>query len=332
MKWVYKAAFGLLVAVTAAAAAGSLYFYSRVNDNTDKENAYELRNYPDYYFSLILNTEDDIYWKDFKEGATDAMKRYNVAIEYNEVPEPESTAKTVEYIHIANESKMDGIIVAGDISDDFNAAISQATDSGINVISCKYDIPENDRVTFVGTNNYEFGGDAYKLIAQLSKDGETVDLAIILSEDYGTNGALNPSTQNIMTGMSKEPINIVSTLYGTSELLGAEDQIRTTLTEHPDIDVILCTNAKDTISAVNVIRERNLVGKVFIVGTGMTEQIIDYIKKGVIFGVIDRRGYDAGYKSVKALYESMGKTFPTTFMDSNTSTYTAENISDYVKP
>ncbi len=332
MKWVYKTAFGLLVAVTAAAAAGSLYFYSRVNDNTDRDNAYELRNHPDYYFSLILNTEDDIYWKDFKQGATDAAKRYNVAIEYNEVPEPESTVKAVEYIHIANQSKMDGIIVAGDISEEFIQAISQATESGINVVSCKYDIPENDRAVFVGTNNYKFGIDAAKLIAQLSKDREMVDLAIVLSEDYGKNGALNPSTQNIMTGMGKQPINIVSTLHGTSELLGAEDQIRTTLTEHPDIDVILCTNAKDTISAVNVIRERNLVGKVSIVGTGMTEQIIDYIKKGVIFGVIDRRGYEVGYQSVKLLFESMGRTFSNTFVDIKINSYTAENISEYLKP
>ena len=227
---------------------------------------------------------------------------------------------------------MDGIIVAGDISDEFIEAISQATESGINVISCKYDILENDRAAFVGTNNYKFGVDAAKLIAQLSKDGEMVDLAIVLSEDYGKNGALNPSTQNIMTGMGKQPINIVSTLHGTSELLGAEDQIRTTLTEHPDIDVILCTNAKDTISAVNVIRERNLVGKVSIVGTGMTEQIIDYIKKGVIFGVIDRRGYEVGYQSVKVLYESMGGTFSNTFVDIKINSYTAENISDYMKP
>ena len=51
MKWVYKAAFLLLVAVTIVSAAGSLYFYSRVNDNTDMEMAYEFRNYPDYYFS-----------------------------------------------------------------------------------------------------------------------------------------------------------------------------------------------------------------------------------------------------------------------------------------
>ncbi len=331
MKWVYKTAFGLLVAVTMAAAAGSLYLYSRVNSINTTER-YEFRNYPEFYFSLIFNTQDDIYWKEFKEGATDAAKLFNVAVEFNEVPGPESKAKIVEYINIAVQSKMDGIIVTGESTEEYNEAVRQAVESDINVLVGKYNALESDRVAEVGTNSYEYGADAAKLILELEKEEEdSIDLAIILSEDFVQDDAMNPS-QNMITGISKKPINIVSTSYGKSGLLGAEDRIRTTLTEHPDIDVILCTNAKDTISAVNVIRERNLVGKVEIVGTGMTEQIIDYIKKGVIFGVIDRNGYEAGYESVKALYQSMGGTFSNKFMDINTNTYTAENISNYVKP
>ena len=59
---------------------------------------------------------------------------------------------------------------------------------------------------------------------------------------------------------------------------------------------------------------------------------MDYIKKGVIFGVLDRNGYNAGYQSVRVLYESMGDTFKSTYKDISTSTYTAGNISSYVKP
>jgi ribose transport system substrate-binding protein len=332
MKWVYKIAYGLLFTVTILAAAGSLYYYSRVNDNTNEESAYEFRYFPNYYFSLILNTEDDIYRKDFKDGATDAAKRFNIAIEINEVSEPESQTSIVEYIHIARQSKMDGIIVAGKSSDEYNAAIREATESGINVVVGNYDASGSNRVTYVGTNYYEYGVDAAELIAKLRTSDSPIDLAIILSREYKEENTIDPVTQVITNGMSEGPINLASTLYGTSELLGAEDQIRNTLSEHPDIDVILCTNAKDTVSAANVIRERNLVGKVFIVGTDVTDQIIDYIKRGVIFGVLDRDGYSAGYQSVRMLNDSMGTTFPTNYQDVNINTYTAENISSYVKP
>lgn len=329
MKWVYKVVFGLLIALTLVSAGGSLYYYSRVNDISDDEPAYAFRNYPDYYFSLILNTQDDIYWEEFKEGATEAGKHYNVAIEFNEVSEPESQSHIVEYVYIAKQSKMDGIIVAGESTDEYNAAITEATESGINVVVGNFDTSGSNYVAYVGTNYYEYGVDAANLIAQL---GGQIDLAVILSKNKSGNNANDPATQNMNNGMRTGPINLTSTLYGTSDLLGAEDQIRTTLNEHPDIDVILCDNAKDTVSAANVIRERNLVGEVFIVGTGVTNEIIDYIKKGVIFGVLDRNGYNAGYQSVRVLYESMGDAFKTNFLDINTSTYTADNISSYVEP
>jgi ribose transport system substrate-binding protein len=325
MKWVYKVVFGLLTALTIASAAGSLYYYSRVNNSTDDETAYEFRSYPDYYFSLILNTQDDIYWEEFKDGATAAGKDYNAAIEFNEVFEPESQSQIVEYIHIANQSKMDGIIVAGESTEEYNAAIAEAHASGINVI-VGFET-SNDQVTYVGTNNYEFGLDAAKLISQTpNKDAR---VAVILSNQGSENVS---SSSSMISGLSKGEVNLTRTLYRTSDLLGAEDQIRATLNENPNIDVIFCTNAKDTVSAAHVIIERNLVGKVAIVGTGVTSEIIDYIRKGVIFGVLDRKGYTAGYQSVKILCESMGGTFKSSYKVINTSTYTKDNIGSYVKP
>lgn len=332
MKWVYKIVFGLLLAVAVLSAAGSLFFYSRVNDNAADEAAYEYRTFPDYYFSLILNTEDDIYWKDFKSGATAAAKKYNVALEFNGVSEPDSQSKIVEYTRIATQSKMDGIIVAGKNSEEYNAAIREATDSGINVVAGNFDTSGSERVAYVGTNYYKYGVDAAALIAKVPTDEDQLDFAVIFSDDSKDAPALNPVIQNIMNGVGRGKHHLVSTLYGTSDLLGAEDQIRNTLSEHPDIDAILCTNAKDTVSAANVIRERNLVGKVAIVGTGMTDQIVEYIKRGVIFGALDRNGYNAGFQSVRVLYESMGSTFATNYMDISITTYSAQNISSYMKP
>ncbi len=330
MKWVYKAFFGLLIMVTVASAAGSLYFFSRVNETAGGDEDYQIRNFPDSYFSLILNTQDDVYWQDFKNGAIDAGKKYNVAIEINDVTEPESDRQIIEYLRIAKEAKMDGIVVAGQSSEEFNQAILDAADARINVVLGNNSSGKNDRVIYVGTNSYEFGEDAANLISQLRTDDSTVDLAVIFSEEYSEDSAINPAV--MLNGLSTEYINVVSTLYGTSGLLGAEGVIRATLNDHPDIDALLCTNAKDTISAANVIIERNLVGKVKIIGTGITDEIIDYVKKGVIGGVIDRNGYEAGFRSVRLLYECKGAAFPTLYLDINAKTYTKENISFYTKP
>lgn len=333
MKWVYKITFGLLLVIIVASAAGSLYFYTSVNDNYAQESAYVMRdNTPKYHFSLILNAEDDIYWQDFKKGAFEAGKVFDAAIEFNPVREPDRNGQIVEYINIANKSQVDGIIVAGENTEEYKTAINEATAEGINIVVGEFEAVNSNRLSYVGTNYYGYGVEAAQLIAQAGGDNMPVNLAVILSKSDDETGAVSTSQNNIMmNGLKSVLINIVSTLYRSNDLLGAEDLIRSILTEHPDIDVILCTNSKDTVAAAHVIVERNLVGKVDIVGTDIDDEIAGYIKKGVIFGTVDRNGYEAGYRSVKTLCDSMGETFPSSYVDIPAQSYTTLNISTYEK-
>ena len=334
MKWVYKITFGLLLAVIIASAAASLYYYTSVNDAYLEESAYVLRDSdPEHHFSLILNADDDIYWRDFKKGAFEAGKVFDVAIEFNPVSEPDRNSQIVEYINIANKSQVDGIIVAGKNTEEYTAAINDATAEGINIVVGEFETVNSDRLSYVGTNYYEYGVEAARLIAEAGSKDKPVNLAVILSsESAGMPGTVTTSQNDIMmNGLKSVLINIVSMLYRSNDLLGAEDLIRSILTEHPDIDVIFCTNAKDTVAAAHIIVERNLVGKVAIVGTDIDDEIANYIKKGVITGVVDRNGYDAGYKSVETLYASMGQTFQSSYIDINAEAYTVVNISTYEK-
>jgi ribose transport system substrate-binding protein len=128
-----------------------------------------------------------------------------------------------------------------------------------------------------------------------------------------------------------EGIDLSAVMYRKSNLLGAEDITRNILTDNSDIDVIFCTNAKDTVAAARVIIERNLVGDVYVVGTDVTEEIINYIQKGIVFGVLDRNGYDAGYKCVEILYDNFGDGFQPSYMDIDIDIYTSLNIASYRK-
>ncbi len=334
MKWVYKITFGLLLIIIVASAVGSLYYFTSVNDIYTRESAYMMRDdTPKYHFSLILNAEDDIYWQDFKKGAFEACKVLDVAIEFNPVTEPDRNNQIVEYINIANKSQLDGIIVAGENTEEYKAAINDATAQGINIVVGEFEAINSDRLSYVGTNYYEYGVEAARLIAQAGGNAAPPNLAVILSsEDDDELNTVSTSQNDIMmNGLKSVLINIVSLLYRSNDLLGAEDLIRNILTEHPNIDVLLCTNSKDTVAAAHVIIERNLVGKVKIVGTDINDEIANYIEKGVIAGTVDRNGYGAGYRSVATLYESMGDTFKSSYVDVNAKSYTIVNISTYEK-
>lgn len=333
MKWLYKVLLALLFTTMVASAAMAAYYFNLINQVYDKSAINIFDEHPKYHFSLILSSEDDDYWQSFKEGVFEAGKVHNVAIEYNPISDTDSVDKTVEYIHIANKSKVDGIIVTGGYSSQYAEAISNAAESGIHIVVGMVGAVDNHRLSYVGTNFYDFGEKAAKLVTQASNKSSPINLAVILSDESQGEASKTVMTQNdiMMSGMarvieSEKKINLLCTMHRNSDLLGAEDLTRSILAQYPDVDVIFCANAKDTAAAARVIVERNLVGEVVVVGTGITDEIKHYIGKGIVFGVLDRNGYNAGYRSVEVLIGSVEETFQSSYFNIATDIYTAMNI------
>ncbi len=333
MKWLYKISLAFLIAVVVTSASLAVYYFCMVNKVYGGNNANVPGINPKYHFSLIINSGDDGYWQNFEKGVFEAAKANNAAVEYNPVTDPDINNKTVEYINIANKSRVDGIIVNGGNSVEYSDAINSAAKSGIHIVVGIVESVDSNRLSYVGTNFYDYGVKAAKLVSQAVDKDKPVNLAVILSDEGRSKTDKTAMSQSdiMMSGItsiieSEKKINLLCTLPRNSDLLGAEDLTRSILTDHPGVNVIFCTNAKDTAAAAHVIIERNLVGKVVIVGTDISDEIRYYIKKGIIYGVLDRNGYNAGYKSVEVLCGSVGDSFQSSYSNIATDIYTAINI------
>ncbi len=334
MKWVYKIFLVLFIILTCVSAAGSMYFFNRVNGVYD-ENINSVFDDPKYHLSLILNSGDDVYWQQFKEGALEAQKDFGAAIEFNPISEWGS-GEAAEYVNIACESKVDGIIVAAENTQDLSKAINDATEEGINIIVGVAESVNSSRIAYVGTNFYEYGVQAGKLIEEAADGDKDVKLAVILSSRNNEETDTIATTQNdvMLNGLNsvlqnRREISLVTTKYRSNDLLGAADLTKDILAQYPDVDIIFCTNAKDTLAATRVIVGRSLVDQVKIVGTDVTDEIKRYIDMNIIFGVLDRNGYEAGYNSVKVMCDSVGSAFQSSYMDINIDVFTVVNIGSY---
>jgi ABC-type sugar transport system substrate-binding protein len=332
MKWLYKIVLILLIIAVVSSAGFILYLFDKVNSVYGDKAAYDLGS-GFKHFSLILNSGDEKYWQDFKEGVIEAGKAYNTATEVHIISEPDSGSKTVEYINIANKSKVDGIIVNGENTPEYLDAILAAAKGGINIVVGHVESVDSSGLYYVGTNYYDYGQQAAKLIARAGGDKKQVNAAVILSdqESSGTDAQSN----NMLSGLKKEieggkQINVLCTPSRTNALLGAEDLTKSILYKYPEVDVIFCMNDKDTMAAAKEIVRRALVGEVVIVGTDYTEEMKYYMDIGVIYGVIDRNGDSAGKKSVQVL-SSAANTFQTDCVYIDTEIVTTINADEKQK-
>lgn len=336
MKWLIKIGILILVISLLASIVGTLYYYKRISNVYDDDKSSVISENPKYHFSLILNNEQDEYWKQFREGVFTAARANNIIIEYNPTAYTNSHDTMLEYINIANKAMLDGIIVNGISSLEYSNSITNILDSNISVVLAGDEPVEDSNLCYVGTNYYELGVNAAKLISQIENEEKTINLAIIFSgnEKNNSESSIMSHDDSMIAGINsiedkEHVINIVTTLYRSSELLGAEDLTRNILNNYKDIDVIFCTNAKDTISAARVLVELNLVGKVAIVGTNINEEIISLVEKGIIFGILDRNGYNAGKRSVEALINYREDNFQPNFIPIDIDIYTEMNINKY---
>ncbi|MEX1307216.1 MAG: substrate-binding domain-containing protein [Eubacteriales bacterium] len=336
MKWSYKLVLVILMLVLILSASGILFLYNRINNVYHDDMSYIFSDNPKYHFSLILKSDSDEYWQNFKEGVYEGAKAYNDVVEFHTVSTVDQENQIVEYINIASKSQLDGVIVNGENTNLYGEAINAASHESVEVVLGGVEFATTERLSYVGTNFYEYGVQAAKLISQVETDDGQVQVAVILSSDQGDGNTEALTSQNalMMSGFRSViddliDVKLVDTLYRESDLLGAENLTREIITEYEDIDVIFCTNAKDTVAASRIIVERNLVGEVFVVGTDVTEEIINYLEKGIVVGVLDRNGYMAGYKSVEILHNSLEGTFQPGYVDIDTDVYTKINISSY---
>lgn len=335
MNYIYKGLLGMFFVALVVSLSGSLYYYNKINTIYEEGITYVFDDDAKYHFSLIILDNGDVYWQNFKEGAYEATKANNGTIELNIIKDFDASSSINKYLDIAQKSKMDGVVVIGENSIEQDAAINKLMDAGMKVVVVGQETTGSNVYSYVGTNYYRYGVQTAKLINQLSSDGGDINLAVILSSEYNDDEKVASSQSAIMMNGIKsviekyENINLVATTLRGSDLLGAEDATRNIITEYEEVNVIFCTNAMDTEATARVIVERNLVGEIFIIGTGVTENIKTYIEKGVIQGTVDKNGYQAGYKSVELLCGDSNVSLQPDYFDIDTDIYTNINIHSY---
>jgi ribose transport system substrate-binding protein len=283
---------------------------------------------PRYHFYAIAQNSVDPFWKEVKHGIESAAKEYKVAVEFN-APRFNSPQEELKLLDIAVISKVDGIITHVSGGQDFTEVINRAYKNGIPVVTIENDNKESNRNTFVGTSSFQIGKAAAELM--INATGGKANIAVITSDDMEA----DVSTQNLkMNGFlstikNYSGMKVISTYTSKMGILSAEEITQSIISGNESINAILTTSSVDTLGSAQLIVDRNKVGSITLVGYGDTEDILRYIRKGIIYGTVMSDPYKMGYESVKTLVDIMEKNNASTFIDTGVKVITLENIDEY---
>lgn len=332
-----------LVSVLVTLILGTLLFRFYMSNFRTKQESYE---YDKYYVMITDNYKSD-FWKAIYKGAVDYAKEEGIFVELlGQNISGEYSCE--ELMRIAIASRVDGIIVYANESDEMTELINEATDNSIPVVTLYSDNTRSSRMSYVGVGSYNIGREYGKQINNIvrekrrdSIESENIGQRSPLEIAVLVNAGVGDSGQNIIISAiqdSLRQVNITDSEYNISTVtidntnaFSVEESIRDIFLMENVPDVILCLNELDTVCAYQAVVDFNKVGQVNILGYYDSDAIVNAVDRGVLYATVSIDTRQLGEYSVKALndYYEYGNT--SQYYTADITLISQDNVSDFLK-
>lgn len=251
-----------------------------------------------YLVMVIIPETDDSFFQGLVEGIQGQARASATAVQvfrYN----PLLAGDASRFFTMAIKCHADGVIMYCTAGTNVPALTEEATRNGLTFVPVGIDPPAHGKKGFIGSGSLLHGMKAATLMGE--ELGNRARVGIILP---GTGvGALDEDAfyRGVALGLGSWPgARIVQTIRAGRGLLSGEEATASLLRDNPVINAVFCSSAQDTEGAAQVIVDRNLVGKVVIVGADETPEIRRFIDKGVVTASIIRDSRRIGENAIAA--------------------------------
>ena len=242
-----------------------------------------------------------------------------------------TTYSKEELISIAIRSKVSGIILEGDDSEETAALIDQAVVAGIPVVTVMTDAPGSSRCSFVGLNNYSAGVEYGELIldAASNYNSEYIRALVIMSADDSNESVIYSAIQEKLQGSG---IDLSSVAIVSDSAFSAEERIVDTLDAYTFLpDIIVCLSDINTRCAYQYIVDKNYVGYISFIGYYDSDTVLEGIDRGAIDATFSVDTEQLAMYCVDALNEYIESSYVSMYFSTDYVLIDRHNVSGYIE-
>lgn len=236
------------------------------------------------------------YFTDHRIGFLKACQELGVEYEY--LAPMENDIETMkQYFEYAIKEEVKGIVVFG-ASDELGKMIDKAWDAGIPSVTIDGDIKDSKRIAFVGTGS-ESAGERGARIA-LRELGSKGNIAILTELDMELH---KERTAGMMKVFDEYPqIEVVACVETGASTDTAYRAALGLLEEHPETELILCTDYFGGAAAAAAVEELGRVGRVKIIAMDRSSYVLKKIEEGVVTATLMQQTALMPYYAMMILY------------------------------
>ena len=303
-RYFYIVTYIVMILVTAVVTIGFLRVYLKSDPRSSRKEQF------DKYYVLITDDRDSSFWQSVYKGAADFGLKRNVYVENLGEGLSADYSKT-ELMQMAIASKVDGIILNADESDEMNTLINTAVEANIPVVTVSNDCSNSKRISYVEVGNYALSKEYSKQIMEiagdlLTEEGRIVNVTVIVNS-VPTSGQSIISAgiqESIESSVDfNERISLEMVAVDDENPFAVEESIRDLFMQGNLPDIVICLNELDTTCVYQAVLDFNKVGQIHILGYYDSTTILQGIDRGIIDSTIKIDTKELGEYSVEALLD-----------------------------
>jgi ribose transport system substrate-binding protein len=272
--------------------------------------------------AVIVKTNNSSYWQVVNKGAQAAAKELGISITYDGPSAETDINNQVSLVENAINRKVKGIVLAPCDPTGLVKVSEKAKARKIALVGI--DSALNTKVdSFLTTNNVAAGKKAAdELIKRAGKTGKVALMLYVA----GAGSCVDRAKGFTAEIKAKTKMKIVGPLYSDSDSAKALNQMTDVLSSNPDLKAVFAANEPTAIGVAKAIETSGKAGKLVAIGFDGAPILQDYVKKGVLQGIMVQSPYNMGYLGVKTAWNKIKGKSIEKFIDTGVFGVTTENI------
>ena len=285
------------------------------------------------HYAFITEDFQNQFWDQVYESAKNQGKDLGIYVErFGENLAVDFSKE--ELMNMAIASKVDGILLEADQSEEIKELIKTATEQGIPVVTMMTDCYGSDRKSFIGLGSYNLGREYGRQIVR-SANSNTKRVMILMDAETDTNNQtilFSGISETLSNEGNHLNLSLETKLIRDNGNFSAEEAIRDIFMEGIQLpDIIICLDENHTISTYQALIDYNLVGQVSLIGYYTSETILNAIDKNIVDATIAIDTTQIGMSAVLALDEYSRTGHVNDFVTLDVSTVTIRNVERYLE-
>jgi ribose transport system substrate-binding protein len=247
-------------------------------------------------FAFVPNNVS-AFWTIAKKGIDKAAQEFGVDVKFR----PPATGAIAEQQSIIEDLLNSGIdaITVSPIDPANQTGFLDKVAAQVPLLCHDSDAPQSNRMAYVGTNNYEAGREAGKLLNEALPQGGKIMRFV------GTLDAQN--AQDRKRGIEEEiqgsAIQILDTRTDQVDTVKARSNAEDAMLTYPDLACLVGLWSYNGPALAAAVKGANKVGAVQVVCFDEDTETLQAVADGVIHGTVVQKPFEMGYQTIRLLSE-----------------------------